>query len=37
VQSEEYWINGERLTKDEWYQRLTVKQRVNLLYGKGNE
>ena len=32
-----HYINGEVLTEDEWYQRLTVKQRVNLLYGKGNE
>jgi antitoxin component YwqK of YwqJK toxin-antitoxin module len=34
---EEYYLNGRELTKDEWYQRLTTKQKVNLLYGKGNE
>jgi hypothetical protein len=25
------------LTKEKWYSRLTTKQKVNLLYGKGNE
>jgi antitoxin component YwqK of YwqJK toxin-antitoxin module len=37
VWHEYYYLNGERLNKEELYQRLTVKQRVNLLYGKGNE
>jgi hypothetical protein len=32
-----YYINGERLTKEEWYSRLSTEQKVNLLYGKGNE
>jgi antitoxin component YwqK of YwqJK toxin-antitoxin module len=33
--NEYYWLNGEGLTKEEWYQRLNARQRVNLLYGKG--
>jgi antitoxin component YwqK of YwqJK toxin-antitoxin module len=37
IQLEEYYINGEMLTKEEWYSRLTTEQKVNLLYGKGNE
>jgi hypothetical protein len=32
-----YYINGEVLTEQQWYQRLTAKQKVNLLYRKGNE
>ena len=37
IDYEHYLINGEWLTKEKWYSRLTTKQKVNLLYGKGNE
>ena len=37
VESEYYYLNGKPYTKDQWYQRLTAKQKVNLLYGKGDE
>jgi hypothetical protein len=37
IKYEEYFINGIKLTKEEWYSKLTAKQKVNLLYGKGNE
>jgi antitoxin component YwqK of YwqJK toxin-antitoxin module len=37
VSYESYYINGIYLTKEEWYNMLTTKQKVNLLYGKGNE
>jgi len=32
-----YYLNGESLTKQEWYNLLSTEQKVNLLYGKGNE
>jgi hypothetical protein len=32
-----YYISGKYLTKEEWYSKLTTKQKVNLLYGKGFE
>ena len=37
VSYESYWLNGEKLTEEEWYSRLSVEQKVNLLYGKSNE
>jgi antitoxin component YwqK of YwqJK toxin-antitoxin module len=33
----EYYINGKNLSKEDWYSRLSAEQKVNLLYGKGNE
>jgi antitoxin component YwqK of YwqJK toxin-antitoxin module len=37
VQWVEYHLNGIKLTREEWYSKLTAKQRVGLLCGKGNE
>ena len=37
VKYTEYWLNGKLLTMEEWYSKLTTKQKVNLLYGKSNE
>jgi antitoxin component YwqK of YwqJK toxin-antitoxin module len=34
---EHYYLNGKVLTKEKWYSKLTTEQKVNLLYGKGNE
>jgi antitoxin component YwqK of YwqJK toxin-antitoxin module len=37
VKYTEYWLNGKLLTMEEWYSKLTTKQKVSLLYGRGNE
>jgi antitoxin component YwqK of YwqJK toxin-antitoxin module len=37
IGSESHYINGKYLTEEEWYSRLTTKQKVNILYGEGNE
>lgn len=37
VWEEEYWLNGEQLTKESWYNKLSTKQKVNILYRVVNE
>jgi antitoxin component YwqK of YwqJK toxin-antitoxin module len=37
LQYESYYILGIQVSKEDWYSRLSAEQKVNLLYGKGNE